>query len=82
MHLSKSIYTRGIQCRKALWLKKYKSDVLTPPDDSVLMLFEIGNIVGDLTCELFPGGKEVACTRNYDEIYTPVSESPLFKLTL
>jgi len=24
MNLSKSLYTKGIQCPKALWLKKYK----------------------------------------------------------
>lgn len=28
MKLSKSLYTTGIQCSKALWLKKYKSEVL------------------------------------------------------
>jgi len=32
--LSKSLYTRGIQCAKSLWLKKYTPDVLTPPDAS------------------------------------------------
>ncbi|MDN5048576.1 WYL domain-containing protein [Aliarcobacter butzleri] len=29
MKLSKSLYTRGLQCQKSLWLKKYKKDVLT-----------------------------------------------------
>ena len=24
LHLSKSLYTRGLQCKKSLWLKKYK----------------------------------------------------------
>ncbi len=32
MNLSKSLYARGLQCSKSLWLKKYRSNVLTPPD--------------------------------------------------
>ncbi|ADG93191.1 conserved hypothetical protein [Arcobacter nitrofigilis DSM 7299] len=68
MNLSKSLYTKGIQCPKALWLKKYKPSVLTPPDDAALAIFETGNIVGDLACELFPDGREVPYTTNYDEM--------------
>ncbi|MDX1809591.1 MAG: DUF2779 domain-containing protein [Sulfurospirillaceae bacterium] len=59
MTLSKSLYTRAIQCPKSLWLKKYKPEVLTPPDASALARFETGNVVGDLACELFPGGREI-----------------------
>jgi hypothetical protein len=57
--LSKSLYTRGIQCSKSLWLKKYSPEVLTPPDDTALTRFETGNIVGDLACALFPNGREI-----------------------
>lgn len=59
MTLSKSLYTRGIQCSKSLWLKKYSSKVLTPPDATAQERFETGNIVGDLACALFPNGREV-----------------------
>ncbi|MFA5461166.1 MAG: DUF2779 domain-containing protein [Sulfurimonas sp.] len=59
MRLSKSLYTRGLQCVKSLWLKKYNKEVLTPPDSSAEAIFETGNIVGDLACKLFPNGKEV-----------------------
>lgn len=59
MTLSKSLYTRAIQCPKSLWLKKYKPEVLTPPDASAKARFETGNIVGDLACELFPNGREI-----------------------
>ncbi len=59
MNLSKSLYTKAIQCPKDLWLKKYKKEVLTPPDATALARFETGNIVGDLACKLFPDGKEV-----------------------
>jgi hypothetical protein len=59
MTLSKSLYTRGIQCSKALWLKKYSHEVLTPPDATALTRFETGKIVGDLACALFPNGREI-----------------------
>jgi len=59
MNLSKSLYTKAIQCPKALWLKKYKKEVLTPPNATALARFETGNVVGDLACKLFPNGKEV-----------------------
>lgn len=59
MSLSKSLYTRGIQCAKSLWLKKYNPSVLTPPDAAAQARFETGNVVGDLACRLFPGGREV-----------------------
>lgn len=59
MKLSKSLYTKAIQCPKALWLKKYKKEVLTPLDATALARFETGNIVGNLACKLFPNGKEV-----------------------
>jgi len=59
LNLSKSLYTRGLQCSKSLWLKKYKKDVLTQPNDAAKAIFETGNMVGDLACRLFPDGKEV-----------------------
>jgi len=74
MTLSKSLYTRGIQCQKALWLKKNKPSVLTPPDESAQAVFETGNVVGELACELFPHAKEVVFTRNYDEMLSATAE--------
>jgi hypothetical protein len=59
MTLSKSLYTRGLQCSKSLWLKKHKKELLTPPDEQAKGVFETGNLVGELACELFPNGKEV-----------------------
>jgi len=57
VHLSKSLYTRGLQCVKSLWLKKYKKEVLTQPNNTAV--FEVGNKVGELACTLFPKGKEI-----------------------
>ncbi|MAC82769.1 MAG: phosphomethylpyrimidine kinase [Arcobacter sp.] len=68
MNLSKSLYTKGIQCPKALWLKKYNKEVLTPPDETALARFETGNIVGGLACNLFPNGIEIPYTTNFDEM--------------
>jgi hypothetical protein len=59
MSLSKSLYTRGLQCVKSLWLKKYNKDVISPPDEFAQAIFSTGNKVGELACDLFPGGKEV-----------------------
>ncbi len=74
MNLSKSLYTKGIQCPKALWLKKYKPSVLTPPDEQAQAIFETGNIVGDLACKLFLDGKEVPYTTNYAEMISTTKE--------
>jgi len=74
MNLSKSLYTRAIQCPKSLWLKKYKPKVLTPPDASAKAVFETGNAVGELACQLFPHGKEVPFTRDYDKMIATTSK--------
>ena len=59
MYLSKSLYTRGLQCVKSLWLKKYNQDVLTIPNEQTQAIFKTGNDVEELACKLFPNGKEV-----------------------
>ena len=68
MSFSKSLYTRAIQCPKSLWLKKYKPEVLTPPDATAQAVFDTGNEVGDLACELFPDGIEVEFSREYAQM--------------
>ncbi|BAF71692.1 DUF2779 domain-containing protein [Sulfurovum sp. NBC37-1] len=68
MTFSKSLYTRAIQCPKSLWLKKYKPEVLTPPDAAAQAVFKTGNEVGELACQLFPLGEKVPFTRDYDEM--------------
>ena len=68
LSLSKSLYTRGLQCKKSLWLKKYKKEILTLPDANQSARFAKGHKVGDLACELFPGGKKVEYTKDYKEM--------------
>ena len=62
--LSKSLYTRGLQCEKSLWLKKYREDVLSPPSDDLESRLENGNSIGKLACELFTGGKRVSLEKD------------------
>lgn len=66
LQLSKSLYTRGLQCVKSLWLKKYNKDILTLPNASSQAVFQTGNEVGDLACQLFPDGKKVAFELGFD----------------
>jgi len=74
MNLSKSLYTKGIQCPKALWLQKYKKEVLSTPDDSALARFETGNEVGELACELFPNGVEIPYTKDFTSMIEQTAE--------
>ncbi len=60
MTLSKSNYTKAIQCPKSLWLHHYKKEVLTPDDAATKARQENGKAVGALACGLFPGGRKVS----------------------
>ena len=65
MALSKSLYIRGLQCEKSLWLKKKKPEVLQAPDDGAQAIFDTGTSVGELACELFSGGERIEYTGNF-----------------
>ncbi|HYA14147.1 MAG TPA: DUF2779 domain-containing protein [Syntrophales bacterium] len=56
IYLSKSRFIRGLQCHKSLWLYKYKPELRTLPDESLLVIFNAGADVGLLGQNLFPGG--------------------------
>lgn len=66
MTLSKSLYIRGLQCEKSLWLKKKKPEVLQVPDDSAQAVFDTGTSVGELACELFSGGERIEYTGDFN----------------
>ena len=57
-----------------LWLKKYNPEVLSAPDDMKKAIFEAGNVVGGLACALFPGGKEVEYTKDYEQMIRQTKE--------
>ena len=52
MYLSKSKYTRALQCPKMLWMDMYKSEEAVE-DLSLQEIFERGNDVGDLARQYF-----------------------------
>ena len=58
--LSKSLYLRGLQCPKNLWLYKKRPELKLTEDKK--LLFEKGYEVGDLAKKLFDGGIEVEFT--------------------
>lgn len=66
MPLSKSLYIRGLQCEKSLWLKKKKPEVLQAPDDGAQAVFDSGTSVGELACELFDGGERIEYTGDFN----------------
>ncbi len=54
--LSKSQFTRGLQCHKSLWLFKNRRDLQQKPDAGLQARFDAGTEVGILAQNLFPGG--------------------------
>lgn len=74
MNLSKSLYTIGIQCPKALWLKKYKPEVLTPTDEFSQAKFDTGHTVGELACSLFPNGIKIDFNSNLEQMVKKTKE--------
>jgi len=62
--LSKSQFTRGLQCHKSLWLYKYNPELRAEPDAATQARFEAGTEVGILAHQIFPGGKLIAFDRS------------------
>lgn len=54
--LSKSLYIRGLQCHKSLYLQKHSPELKGEPDAQAQARFSAGNQVGELARDLFPGG--------------------------
>ena len=66
MTLSKSLYIRGLQCEKSLWLKKKKPEVLQAPGENAQAVFDTGTSVGELACELFSSGERIEFSGDFD----------------
>jgi hypothetical protein len=58
-YLSKSLYIRGLQCYKSLFLQKYKPSLKDDISDAQEAIFQGGRDVGVLAWQLFPGGIEI-----------------------
>lgn len=67
-YLSKSLFIRGLQCHKSLYLHKYYPELKDEVTESQEAIFQIGYEVGDYAKSLFPGGTEIVYEdNNYDE---------------
>jgi hypothetical protein len=55
-YLSKSLYIRGLQCHKSLYLQKYQPELKGEPTSELEALWKSGHEVGDFARMLFPGG--------------------------
>lgn len=55
-YLSKSLYIKGLQCHKALWLHKNRPELKAKPSAAQQAVFDSGTDVGILAQRLFPGG--------------------------
>jgi hypothetical protein len=58
-YLSKSLFIRGLQCHKSLYLDRYQPKLKDEVSEEKQALFESGAEVGMLARDLFPGGVEV-----------------------
>jgi hypothetical protein len=58
-YLSKSLFMRGIQCPKSLYLHKFHQEWRDEVSQDRENLFQSGTEVGMLAWELFPGGIEI-----------------------
>ncbi len=57
--LSKSQYTKYLQCPKAFWLYRNDKGKLTPASGRQQQMFDTGTTVGELARQLFPDGDTV-----------------------
>ncbi len=57
--LSKSLFIRGLQCHKSLYLQKFRPELKEEVSPEKQRLFDSGSNVGLLAQQLFPGGVNV-----------------------
>ena len=69
--LTKTDFTRFLQCGKYLWLSKFKKELALPPDEHMKRIFEQGHEVEAFADELFKGGVCVEA----DDIFDAERES-------
>jgi len=62
--ISKSQYTRGLQCVKSLWLYNYRKDLQEEVSASQQAVFDQGNEVGEWARKYYKGGVMLAHGRD------------------
>jgi len=60
IYLSKSLFMKGLQCHKALYLQKFYPELRDEVSESQEALFQSGREVGIYARQLFPGGFEIS----------------------
>ena len=73
MNLSKSKYCNGIQCKKMLWLDKYKSNVKEDIDNSAIM--DNGNDVHEVARKLFGDDINIKFNENLNVMIEDTKEA-------
>ena len=58
-YLSKSLFIRGLQCHKSLYLHKYRPDLKDEISEQQEASFQIGRDVGVYAQKLFPNGVDI-----------------------
>ncbi len=59
IYLSKSLFIRGLQCHKSLYLQKFSPELKDEVSEETQRRFDIGNAAGSLAQQIFPGGMVV-----------------------
>ena len=57
--ISKSQYLKGVQCHKALWFYRHRSDLKPKITEAQQHLFDTGHEIGELAKQYFKGGVEI-----------------------
>ena len=57
--LTKSMYMKGLQCPKYLWIVCHEKERIPPYDESTLHLFDQGHLIEEFAKKLFPSGVEI-----------------------
>ncbi|MBI5633302.1 MAG: hypothetical protein HZA15_07495 [Nitrospirae bacterium] len=63
--LSKSLFVRGLNCHKSLYLHKYHPELKDEVSPALQARFEAGIEIGRRAQELFPGGIEIPYSADY-----------------
>jgi len=64
--LSKSTFIKGLQCNKALYFHKHRKNLRDDLSAAQEAIFAQGTSVGELACELFPGGVDCSPESYFD----------------
>lgn len=72
VNLSKSKYCSCVQCKKILWLNKYKPEVITPTEKDVV--FKNGRVVGELAKGIFGKYEDVEFDRDLNNMIKNTQE--------